>query len=121
MGNRRRFARREDLGLTRAEFAVLRRLDTPRKIQDFVFRLGQNFEERGETCHTVRGVLRTRKAHCIEGAMLAACAFWVHGEHGSFDAMRVARAQHLAHRAAGLSIDLEVLVQPEQEILDLLR
>ena len=29
---------------------------------------------------TVRQVLRTRRAHCIEGAMLAACAFWVHGE-----------------------------------------
>jgi hypothetical protein len=80
MGNQRRFARREDLGLTRAEFAVLERLDSPRKIQDFIFRLGQNFEERGETCQTVREVLHTRKAHCIEGAMLAACAFWVHGE-----------------------------------------
>lgn len=80
MTTRRRLARREDLGLTAAEFAVLRRLDTPAKIQDFVLRLGQNFEERGETCHTVREVLRTRKAHCIEGAMLAACAFWVHGE-----------------------------------------
>src|SRR5688500_20332844 len=76
----KRCARQEDLGLTKAEFAVLRRLDAPGKIQDFVFRLGQNFEERGETCQTVREVLRTRKAHCIEGAMLAACAFWVHGE-----------------------------------------
>jgi hypothetical protein len=25
-------------------------------------------------------VLRQRRAHCIEGAMLAACALWVHGE-----------------------------------------
>ena len=91
MANRRRIARREDLGLTPAEFAVLRRLDTPRKIQDFVFRLGQNFEERGETCHTVRGVLRTRKAHCIEGAMLAACAFWVHGEPPLLLDMRAVR------------------------------
>lgn len=77
---RRRFARSEDLGLTPAEFAVLRRLDTPRKIQDFLHSLQQNFELGGETCLTVREVLRTRKAHCIEGAMLAACAFWVHGE-----------------------------------------
>jgi hypothetical protein len=91
MANRRRIARREDLGLTPAEFAVLRRLDTPRRIQDFVFRLGQNFEERGETCHTVRGVLRTRKAHCIEGAMLAACAFWVHGEPPLLLDMRAVR------------------------------
>jgi hypothetical protein len=75
-----RFARREDLGLTPPEFAVLERLDTPRKIQDFVYSLKQNFELAGETCATVREVLRTRRAHCIEGAMLAACAFWVHGE-----------------------------------------
>jgi hypothetical protein len=27
----------------------------------------------------VRVVLRTRTAHCIEGAMLAACALWIHG------------------------------------------
>ena len=77
---RKRYARREDLGLTRAEFAVLRRLDTPQKIQAFLYRLKQNFELDGDSCQTVREVLRTRKAHCIEGAMLAACAFWVHGE-----------------------------------------
>jgi hypothetical protein len=77
---RTRFARREDLGLTPTEFAVLRRLDSPRKIQAFVYGLNQNFELGGETCLTVREVLRARRAHCIEGAMLAACAFWVHGE-----------------------------------------
>jgi len=76
----KRFARRQDLGLTPAEFAVLRRLDSPRRIEEFVYGLKQNFELGGETCLTVRGVLRTRRAHCIEGAMLAACAFWVHGE-----------------------------------------
>ena len=75
-----RFARRADLGLTASEFAVLERLDTPARIQDFVYGLTQNFELRGETCLTVREVLRARRAHCIEGAMLAACAFWVHGE-----------------------------------------
>ncbi len=80
MPRRKRFARREDLGLTKAEFAVLRRLDSPRKIQAFLYGLRQNFEPNGETCHGVREVLRTRRAHCIEGAMLAAAALWVHGE-----------------------------------------
>ena len=75
-----RFARRRDLGLTAAEVAVLARLDTPARIQDFVYGLKQNFEADGETCLTVRDVLRERRAHCIEGAMLAACAFWMHGE-----------------------------------------
>ena len=91
MTNRRRFARREDLGLTPAEFAVLRRLDTPQKIQAFLFKLDQNFEVGGETCHTVRAVLRSRKAHCIEGAMLAACAFWVHGQPPLLLDMRAVR------------------------------
>jgi hypothetical protein len=77
---RKRFARREDLGLEPAEFAVLRRLDSPRKIQDFLYGLKQNFELDGDSCQTVREVLRTRRAHCIEGAVLAACALWVHGE-----------------------------------------
>jgi hypothetical protein len=77
---KRRFAKREDLGLTKAEFAVLRRLDSPRKIQAFLYGLGQNFEPDGDTCRSVREVLRSRRAHCIEGAMLAACALWVHGE-----------------------------------------
>lgn len=77
---RKRIARREDLGLTPGEFAVLKRLDTPQKIQAFIHRLKQNFETGGETCLTVREVLRERRAHCIEGAMLAAAALWVHGE-----------------------------------------
>jgi len=76
----RRFARREDLGLTRAEFATLRRLSTPQKIQDFLSAWPQNFEPGGQTCLSVREVLRQRRAHCIEAAMLAALALWVHGE-----------------------------------------
>lgn len=78
MRNRR--ATREMLGLTEAEFAVLRRLDTPEKIQAFLYQLRQNFEPGGDSCHSVRVVLRSRRAHCIEGAMLAACALWIHGE-----------------------------------------
>lgn len=77
---RTRRATREMLGLTRGEFAVLRRLDTPEKIQAFLFGLRQNFEPDGDSCNSVRVVLRTRRAHCIEGAMLAACALWIHGE-----------------------------------------
>jgi hypothetical protein len=89
--NRRRFARRDDLGLTGAEFAVLRRLRTPEKIQHFLHALGQNFEVNGDTCKPVREVLRTRSAHCIEGAMLAACALWVHGEPPLLLDMRAVR------------------------------
>ena len=77
---KKRFARREDLGLTKGEFATLRRLSTPHKIQAFLDAFPQNFEPDGQTCLSVREVLRQRRAHCIEGAMLAALALWIKGE-----------------------------------------
>jgi hypothetical protein len=76
----RRFARRDDLELTGREFAALHRLTTPQKIQAFVDAVPINHEYSGETVLSVREVLRQNRAHCIEGALLAACAFWVHGE-----------------------------------------
>ncbi len=77
---RTRFARREILGLTRGEFAILERLSTPLKIQTFLNAIPINHELGGETVLSVREVLRQRRAHCIEGGFLAACALWVHGE-----------------------------------------
>src|SRR6266571_4037914 len=77
---RRKRAHREDLGLTRAEFAILRRLNTPQKIQLFINAIPANHEIGGETILSVREVLRQRRAHCIEGAFVAACALWVHGD-----------------------------------------
>ena len=77
---RARKASREMLGLSRGEFAVLQRLRTPEKAQQFLYDLKQNFERKGETCNSVRTVLKERRAHCIEGAMVAACALWIHGE-----------------------------------------
>jgi hypothetical protein len=76
----RRRARREDLGLTAGEFAVLRRLSHPHKIQAFLNATPINHEPDGETVLSVREVIRQRRAHCIEGAMFAACALWVHGD-----------------------------------------
>jgi hypothetical protein len=73
-------ARRDELGLTAREYAMLARLTTPERIQAFLNSLRANFEPGGETVHSVRNVLRHRVAHCIEGALLAACALWVNGE-----------------------------------------
>ena len=80
MTRRTRKASRETLGLGRGEFAALQRLRTPEKIQEFLYGLKQNFELQGETCNSVRTVLRERRAHCIEGAIVAACALWIQGE-----------------------------------------
>lgn len=67
------------VGLTKKELRVLRRLNTPHKIQDFVSAIPQNFEPDGDTCMSVREVLLKRRAHCVEGAIVAALAFWVNG------------------------------------------
>jgi len=76
----RRFALESDLGLTRAQFALLKRLDTPQKIQAYLNATPINHEIGGETVLSVREVLRQRRAHCIEGAMLAAAALWANGD-----------------------------------------
>ena len=77
---RKRFARRRDLGLGDREFSILKRLSTPREIQDYLNAIPINHEIGGQTILSVREVIRQRRAHCIEGAFFAACALWVHGE-----------------------------------------
>lgn len=67
-------------GLTKQETAVLWKLSTPAKIQDFLNALPTNFEKKGDTLYSPRLVLRYKKAHCIEGALLAAAALWIHDE-----------------------------------------
>ena len=71
---------REASGLTKKEYRTLERLSTPSKIQDFLDALPFNFEKRGDTHLSPRRVLLEGKAHCIEGAMLAALALWIAGE-----------------------------------------
>lgn len=67
------------LGLSRDHAATLARLRTPEKIQDYVTALPTNFEPDGDTCWSVAETLRRGKAHCIEGAFVAACAMWIAG------------------------------------------
>ena len=68
------------VGLSAKEFSYIKKLSTPSKIQDAIDALPQNFEEDGDSCMSVRGVMNKKKAHCIEAALLAALALWVHGE-----------------------------------------
>ncbi len=67
-------------GLEKEEVKVLRALNSPRKIQDFLNKIPINFEEQGDTCMSPRRVLKENKAHCMEGAMFAAAALRVNGE-----------------------------------------
>ncbi len=66
-------------GLNKEEIKILKSLNTPKKIQDFLNKIPINFEENGDTCMSPRKVLRENKAHCIEGALLAAVALRVNG------------------------------------------
>jgi len=75
-----RLADRRSLQLTRSERALLRRLSSPQDIQAFLNAIPANHEQGGETILSVREVLRQRRAHCIEGAFVAACALWLNGE-----------------------------------------
>lgn len=66
-------------GLTKGELKTLKKLKSPRKIQDFLESFTFNFEPDGDTCLSPRRVLKEKRAHCIEGAMLAALALRLHG------------------------------------------
>lgn len=68
-----------NIGLSTDHAALLSRLTTPEKIQDFVTSLDINREKGGDTCLSVQSTLEHGHAHCIEGAFVAACALWIGG------------------------------------------
>ncbi len=67
-------------GLAQDELRLLRSLNSPGKIQDYLDRIPINFEPGGDTCLSPRRVIRENRAHCIEAAMLAAVAFRLNNE-----------------------------------------
>jgi hypothetical protein len=66
-------------GLSDKEERLLRRLNTPAKVQKYLDSIPFNYEKGGERCGSARVVLRTNKAHCIEGAFVAGVAFMLTG------------------------------------------
>ena len=50
---------------------IIRKLNTPSKVQDFLDKVPFNFEEKGETYWPPIKVLTENKAHCFEGAIFA--------------------------------------------------
>lgn len=67
------------------------RLNTPAKVQDFLNELPANFESDGETYMSPLRTIREGRAHCMEGAMLAASALRFHGYEPLLMDLRVAR------------------------------
>jgi len=64
---------------TKEQEAVIKKLNTPKKIQDFINSLKINFDYDKDTCQSPSMVLKSGKAHCIEGAILAAAILRYHG------------------------------------------
>jgi len=64
---------------TARERALLRRLSTPERVQEYLDGLPYNLEKDGETVRSPRRVIRDRTAHCAEGAIFAAAALRFHG------------------------------------------
>lgn len=58
---------------------LIKRLNTPKKIQDFINSLKMNFDYEEDTCQSPKQVLHSKKAHCIEAAILAAAILKYNG------------------------------------------
>ncbi|MEK7227991.1 MAG: hypothetical protein AAB681_01390 [Patescibacteria group bacterium] len=68
------------LAFTKKEIALMKKLNTPEKVQDFLNRIPINKEKNGVgTAKSPVMVLREKNAHCIEGAMLGAYILSLHG------------------------------------------
>ncbi len=66
-------------GLGKKELKILKKLNTPQKIQDFLNKMSINFEKEGDSFLSPMSVLEKRICHCTEGAILAALALRVNG------------------------------------------
>jgi len=77
-GCERQMGRRgnESFGLSAQDLCTLRALKTPARIQKFIDALDYQY---ADTAWSPQRVLRERKGHCLEGALLAAAALRVNG------------------------------------------
>jgi hypothetical protein len=63
---------------SRAERALVARLNTPAKVQRWLNALPYNTEKRGETQRSFRTIARLKTAHCMEAALFAAVVLEQH-------------------------------------------
>lgn len=64
---------------TQKEKLLLKKLNTPLKVQDFLNEIKFNFEKNEETLTSPLFTLRKNRAHCLEGALLGAYTLSQHG------------------------------------------
>lgn len=77
--------------LNENELRFLKTLVTPSLVQDYLESIPFNHEEEGETCMSPRRVMQEKKAHCLEGAMLAALAFILQGRRPLIMSIKVTK------------------------------
>jgi len=61
------------------EWAIVQKYKTPRQVQKFLRALPYNWEKKGETLRTFRGVIRHHTAHCLEAVLATATILEQHG------------------------------------------
>src|SRR5215510_10499044 len=64
---------------TAKEFDLIRRLNTPAKVQRWLTLLPYNWERQGGTMRSFREVVKRNEAHCLEAAVAAAVILEQHG------------------------------------------
>ena len=72
----------------------LKKLNTPQKIQDYLDSIPFNYEKSGETCMSPFMILKEKKAHCIEGAMLAASLMALQGQKPLIMSLKVKKGDY---------------------------
>ncbi len=92
---------------TKTQQKLFKKLNTPAKIQDFINTIPINFELNGDTCLSPFVVMKNRKAHCIEGAMLSAYILSLHGHKPLIMDLKVSVKNHkdFDHTVALFKID----------------
>jgi len=64
---------------TKREWEIIQSHRTPLAVQRFLKTIPYNRETSGSTCYSFRRALNENRAHCLEGAMVAACILEHHG------------------------------------------
>lgn len=75
--------------LNNKELTLVKKLNTPTKVQDFLDKTPFNFEKGGETYMSPRRVLEAGRMHCFEGVLLASLCLEYHGYKNSILDLKV--------------------------------
>jgi hypothetical protein len=64
---------------TAAEWRIIQSCRTPLQVQRYLMTIPYNYEPQGATCFSFRRTLLENRAHCLEGALVAAAILEQHG------------------------------------------